>query len=186
MTYNKFLLQIFPNEKMSPERKMVLMTQLSTICIDVNFLEVKNHTFYYVKVDFGIDVLHSFIKNLIENDEIYFITEVKGNVGTNIDREVFIQFMSQIDSTESETQTNNLQPPGLVFSFTPTSFITQFPFLNNIKKNIEDCDDFDDFDDDEFGTLRTTPSIDNILDKIIEFGIDSLTSEDKEILKNYK
>ena len=185
MTYNKFLLQIFPNEKMSPERKMVFMSQLSMICIDVNFLEVKNHTFYYVKVDFGIDVLHSFTKNLIENDEIYFITEVKGDIGTNIDREVFDQFMSQTDTTESESQINNIQNPSLVFSFTPTSFITQFPFFNTIKKNVEDCDDFED-DDDEFGTLRTTPSLDDVLDKIIEHGVESLTLADKEILKNYK
>ena len=80
---------------------------------------------------------------------------------------------------------NNIQNPGLVFSFTPTSFITQFPFFNTIKKNVEDCDDFED-DDDEFGTLRTTPSLDDVLDKIIEHGVESLTLADKEILKNYK
>ena len=186
MNQNKFLLQIFPNEKMSPERKIVLMSELSLLCIDVNFLEVKGHTFYYVKTDFGIDVLHQFAKSQIQSDEIYFITEVKGDIGTNIDREVFDQFMSQTDTTESESQINNIQNPGLVFSFTPTSFITQFPFFNTIKKNVEDCDDFEDDDDDEFGTLRTTPSLDDVLDKIIEHGVESLTLADKEILKNYK
>jgi hypothetical protein len=41
-------------------------------------------------------------------------------------------------------------------------------------------------DDDNIECLKKTPSIDNILDKILEKGIDSLNLQDKKILQNFK
>jgi hypothetical protein len=46
--------------------------------------------------------------------------------------------------------------------------------------------EFMDEDDDNIECLKKTPSIDNILDKILEKGIDSLNLQDKKILQNFK
>jgi hypothetical protein len=62
---------------------------------------------------------------------------------------------------------------------------------NNIDMNINLSFDnpdmgFMDEDDDNIECLKKTPSIDNILDKILEKGIDSLNLQDKKILQNFK
>lgn len=195
MNPNKFLLQIIPNEKMSPERKMALMAELSLLCVDVNFLQVKDHTFYNITGDFGIDVLHQFATSHILTDEIYFITEIKGDVGANIDREVFTHFMSQTDIPEINSPIIKITPLSTFFSQLPFRIqpgfdITQLPWVNDIIKknndNIEDDIDDDDDDDDNFNVLRQCPSVDDVLDKIIEHGVGSLTDQEKEILKKFK
>jgi hypothetical protein len=119
-------------------------------------------------LDFDIEVLQGLMSSLIEPEEIYFITEIKGSVGTNIDEQVFMHFMSNQDFTMSGMTENN-----------------------NIDMNINlSFDNLDmgsmDEDDDNIECLKKTPSIDNILDKILEKGIDSLNLQDKKILQNFK
>ena len=168
MTTNKFLIQILSTEKLSPERKILFLSELSLVCLNFSYLEVKNQNFYYVEVDFDIEVLQGLMSSSINSEEIYFITEIKGSVGTNIDEQVFMHFMSNQDFTMSGMAENN-----------------------NIDMNINlSFDNLDmgsmDEDDDNIECLKKTPSIDNILDKILEKGIDSLNLQDKKILQNFK
>lgn len=168
MNTNKFLIQILSTEKISPERKIVFLSELSLVCLNFSFLEVKNQIFYYVQVDFDIEVLQGLMSSLIDPEEIYFITEIKGSVGTNIDEQVFMHFMSNQEfPVSSMTENNNIDM--------------------NINLSFDNPDmGFMDEDDDNIECLKKTPSIDNILDKILEKGIDSLNLQDKKILQNFK
>ena len=167
MNVNKFLIQILSNEKMTPERKMNFMAGLSMMVLDYSILEVKGSIFFNVAGDFDMDVLHRFFSESIESHEIYLITELKGSVGTNIDEEVFLHFMAQKDLSGNTTISyENFSKP-------------------DDYENFLDLESFVESDEDLY-TKRNELSVDDILDKILDKGIDSLTTEDKETLKNSK
>jgi hypothetical protein len=104
----------------------------------------------------------------INSEEIYFITEIKGSVGTNIDEQVFMHFMSNQEFPVSGMTENNNIDVNINLPF-------DYPDMGSMEE-----------DDDNIECLKKTPSIDNILDKILEKGIDSLNLQDKKILQNFK
>lgn len=167
------------DEKMSAEKKMAFMAQLSLLSVDFNFLETKDQMFFKIDGDFEIDVLLRFVSSQINSDEIYFITEIKGIIGTNIDDKIFINFMSS-KNTEETSETN--------FGFQDTLKQNSSDFQDELDSNFIPFIEIinNDEDEDEFSNIRKLPTVDQILDKINELGIESLTDLDKKILKNYK
>lgn len=175
----KYLLFIYPcddtwdSDKMNP----VLAEELSVITkTEIRYLFGKNHSIFHFDSNLSFDEVTIFVDLLKDDvsDFMYFITQSSKNSASNMEIEHFKHLMD-IDVKRKNTKKEN-PIDGFFKKYGDDTF--EFNILKqteNITKRAEELIK------DEFTDL----TIDEILDKITDQGIDSLTRGEKRKLDDY-
>jgi hypothetical protein len=170
----QYMLFVFGDFEQHGEITKLLSEQL-LILVSSNFLK---YTFgeYGVVFNFRSKETFSDLKEYIDMalsdiTEQYFLMEVTENCDIKMDDKSKSNFLNLDDEDGNEIKVEKKE-----FKIDKKNFITFDFILPIINSNFEDIEEI---------VEEPEPSVDDILDKITEQGIESLTKRETEILENY-
>jgi len=138
----------------------------------------KSDTFIisHFESDWDLDYINSYIKDVLNNQVDMVIVSPSENVTILANND----FVSHLTDLEQEIENSNVQPDTVKIH-------SGFEKLQQEMMDMMEEDDDDD-DEDEIKTIiqkskKNTLSLDDLLDKITEFGFNSLTENEKKLLQ---
>lgn len=138
----------------------------------------KSDTFIisHFESDWDLDYINSYIKDVLNNQVDMVIVSPSENVTILANND----FVSHLTDLEQEIENSNVQPDTVKVH-------SVFEKLQQEMMDMMEEDDDDD-DEDEIKTIiqkskKNTLSLDDLLDKITEFGFNSLTENEKKLLQ---
>jgi phage terminase small subunit len=137
----------------------------------------KSDTFIisHFESDWDLDYINSYIKDVLNNQVDMVIVSPSENVTILANND----FVSHLTDLEQEIENSNVQPDTVKIH-------SGFEKLQQEMMDMMEEDDDD--DEDEIKTIiqkskKNTLSLDDLLDKITEFGFNSLTENEKKLLQ---
>jgi len=170
----KYLLFIYPcdNTWDKDEHNKIVATEISTVIesVEVKFIFGENHSIFHFNSGLSYSELEIFVELLKDDvpEFMYFIVEDAKNVASNMDKNHLTYLMDLEVKPKKKNRIKDIFKNNQdIFSFYNLTKIINNDQYNFLKE--ETCD----------------LTIDEILDKIIEQGIDSLTKLEKLKLDEY-
>lgn len=136
----------------------------------------KSDTFIisHFESDWDLDYINSYIKDVLNNQVDMVIVSPSENVTILANND----FVSHLTDLEQEIENSNVQP----------DTVKIHSGFEKLQQEMMDMMEEDDDDEDEIKTIiqkskKNTLSLDDLLDKITEFGFNSLTENEKKLLQ---
>jgi hypothetical protein len=173
---NNYVLFIYANHPESEKLYNSIRELMSTVIKDdINFTFSPDSAIFTFSTPLEILDIYVFMDELLDSEEItFFLFPLDlGNMviksSDELYEHLFGRFTTKMTSMDENTNENDLE-----------QLKRMEEFLNTIEYEEEDEDLLI-----KLRKQKVKPSVDDILDKIIESGMDSLTKEEKKLLETY-
>jgi hypothetical protein len=172
-----YLLFIFSKNKIKQKELIPIFEEFTPI-ISSEFLKY-NYDEHSVVAHFetiaDFSDLRIFVENLIgDTFSTYFLLEKPKNISVSLPTDLKLNLFDLNTNADPQLDTTTID-----------FFNVRFLDFSKLLEEYENEEDYDFFDEDILLKPKRQISIDEVLDKIIETGINSLNQHEREILNNY-